>query len=196
MARRRDAWPLLGLVGGAVVIALVVGGRSSSAQIAPPAQPTVAASPSASPGEATGAIYVHVAGAVRRPGLYEFPAGARVADAVESAGGPTRGADLDALNLAELLVDGTKVEVVKVGDPAPVARRTATASPASGPAPIPLNSADQATLETIPGIGPVTATAILNHRAEIGSFTSLEQLLDVDGIGPATFESVRAYLTI
>lgn len=143
-------------------------------------------------------VFVHIAGAVHEPGLYEFPAGARVADAVESAGGPTRRADLDALNLAEVLVDGTKVDVVRIGEAAP-ATGPATGPPGAAPtdaAPIPLNSADQAALETIPGIGPVTALAILNHREEIGSFGSLEQLLDVDGIGPATFEAIRSYLTI
>lgn len=174
-------------------MALFAGGRSSSAQVAPPAQPQTA--PNVAPTTAsTEAVFVHVAGAVREPGLYEFPAGARVADAVKSAGGATRRADLDALNLAAVLVDGTKVEVVRLGEPAPA---TALAAPGeAGAAAIPLNSADQVALETIPGIGPVTATAILNHRDEIGGFDSLEQLLDVDGIGPATFEAVRSYLTL
>lgn len=197
VARRREAWPLLAFVGVAVVAALVVGGKPSSARIAPPAQPAPAVSPevSSSPGGST--VLVHVAGAVREPGLYEFPAGARVADAVESAGGATRRADLDLLNLAEILVDGTKVEVLQVGDAPQTAPPAAVGGTAQqAPALIPLNTADQAALETIPGIGPVTATAILAHRQEIGRFESLEQLLDVDGIGPATFESIRAYLTL
>lgn len=120
-----------------------------------------------------------------------------MADAVESAGGATRRADLDLLNLAELLVDGTKVDVLRAGDaPAPASSAAVTGEGHAAAAPIPLNSADQALLETIPGIGPVTATAIVTHREEIGGFDSLEQLLDVDGIGPATFESIRAYLTL
>lgn len=192
-ARRRETWPLLVLVAGATIIALAVGGRSSSARVAPPAQPSIEASPSAST-ETAGVVLVHVAGAVRQPGLYEFPAGSRVADAVESAGGPARRADLDALNLAEVLVDGTKVHVVRVGESAPVAASGASPSPELGA--VPLNSADQAALETIPGIGPVTALAILGHRDDIGRFESLEQLLDVDGIGPATFESIRSYVTL
>lgn len=192
--RRRDSWPLLVLVAGAASVALVTGGRSSAAQVAPPARPQVQASPATTPTAATSVVFVHVAGAVRQPGLYEFPAGARVADAVKSAGGATPRADLDALNLAEVLVDGTKVEVVRRGESAPPTSSAASASPAS--VAIPLNTADQLSLETIPGIGPVTATAILNHREEIGGFQSLEQLLDVDGIGPATFEAIRSYVTL
>jgi competence protein ComEA len=108
-----------------------------------------------------------------------------------------RRADLDGLNLAALLVDGQQVLVA-----APGAAPTAPGAPmGSVPAPvtsalIDLNAADQVLLETVPGIGPVTATAILHHRGEIGSFTSIDQLLDVDGIGPATLESIRAYLTL
>jgi competence protein ComEA len=141
-------------------------------------------------------LLVHVAGAVRKPGLYEFPQGARVADAVHTAGGPTRNADLNALNLAEPLVDGTKVQVVKVGESAVSTAAPSSGTQTAGAAVIPLNSADQAMLETIPGVGPVTATAILTYRDQIGSFTSLEQLLEVDGIGPATFDSIRDYVTL
>ena len=189
VVRRRDQWPLIALVAAVALIALLWSGRTPPARIAPPAT-APAAQTSPSPAEV---VLVHVAGAVRRPGLYEFPAGARVADAVESAGGPRRGADLDALNLAEVLLDGTRVDVVRVGETPGAA--PAGAAP-SGSGPIPLNTADQALLETIPGIGPVTATAIIGFRDEVGGFDSLEQLLEVDGIGPATFESIRAHLTL
>lgn len=189
VARRKDQLPLVALVAAVALIALLWSGRTPPARIAPPATaPASQASPS--PAEV---VLVHVAGAVRRPGLYEFPAGARVADAVESAGGPRRGADLDALNLAEVLLDGTRVDVVRVGE-APVPAIAGAAPSANGL--IPLNTADQALLETIPGIGPVTATAILGFRDEVGGFDSLEQLLEVDGIGPATFESIRDHLTL
>ena len=199
-ARRKQSWPLLVLVGGATVVALAIGRPESSVKIAPPAQPAPHVSPSVAAGTAAGVVYVHVAGAVRQPGLYEFPAGARVADAIESAGGPASKADLDALNLAELLVDGTKVEILRRGEAAPVVGAGVTSAPAATPSSPPptirLNSADQVALETIPGIGPVTAAAILKHRDEIGGFRSLEQLLDVDGIGPATFESIRTYVSL
>jgi competence protein ComEA len=99
------------------------------------------------------------------------------------------------MNLAQLLLDGTKVEVpsrsaTSGGVPA------AVPSSSAAPAVISLNSADPAALETIPGIGPVTAAAILQHRDEIGGFTSLEQLLDVSGIGPATYESMRDFVSL
>ena len=194
-SRRKDTWPLLAVAAAGVVVTLVLTGGNAPARVAPPARP--APLPTTSPSQGS-ALLVHVAGAVRRPGLYEFPAGARVADAVETAGGPVGRADLDALNLAEPLVDGTKVEVVRVGE-TPTLSAPAAAAGTGAPQPgalIPLNAADQAMLETIPGVGPVTATAILAYRDEIGSFSSLEQLLEVDGIGPATFDSIRAYVTL
>lgn len=136
-------------------------------------------------------MFVHVAGAVAKPGLYRFPPGLRVADAIEAAGGPLPRADVDALNLADLLADGMKIEV-------PLRGRSLASSPAASPSPalIDLNAADVTALETVPGIGPVTAAAIVRHRDEIGRFESVEQLLDVSGIGPATLEALRPYVTV
>lgn len=172
--------------------------RASPARVAPPST-YEAWSPSASPTAAAlgDVVMVHVAGAVKKPGLYPLGAGARFADAVAAAGGPTAKADLHLLNLAQLALDGMKVEVPTRGSAgapgAPVAEVPTTAA---SPAVLSLNSADQAGLETIPGIGPVTAAAILQHRDEIGGFTSLEQLLDVSGIGPATYESMRDFVSL
>lgn len=193
-ARRKDSWPLLLLVGAVALLAVVIGGRDAPARIAPPATAEDPITPSAT-SEVPSGVLVHVAGAVRRPGLYEFPSGARVADAVETAGGPTARADLDALNLAEPLVDGTKIHVVRRGEQPPAAAAGGGAGADSSPA-IALNAADQTQLETIPGIGPVTALAILEHRDEIGRYESIEELLDVDGIGPATLEDIRPYLSL
>lgn len=136
-------------------------------------------------------VFVHVAGAVGKPGLYRFPEGMRVADAIEAAGGPAARADLDAINLADLLTDGLKIHVPLRGR-MPVIATT----PSSSPGPVNLNTADQIALETVPGVGPVTATAILQHRTEIGRYDSVEQLLDVTGIGPATLEALRPYVTV
>ena len=190
--RRREAWPILLFVAALALLALVLGGRDAPAQIAPPAMTTVPTS-TASP-DAGSSVFVHVAGAVRKPELYEFPAGARVADAIHTAGGPLPKADLDALNLAQTLVDGAQVLVpLKGGSPAAAVADSGSTSDIST---IPLNSADQSQLEAIPGIGPVTATAILEHRNELGGFDSIDQLLDVDGIGPATLDDIRSYLTL
>lgn len=192
-----------------VVLAVVAGGvalwsRGAPATIAPPAAPTSTAPTSTAPPaevvaeagtDPAGVLLVHVAGAVRRPGLYEMPADARVADAVQAAGGPRRRGDLDALNLAEPLVDGARIEVVGRGE----AVAAPVPSPAVGAEPttlVHLNSADQAALESIPEVGPVTALAILEYRAEIGSFSSIDQLLEVSGVGPATLEAIRPYVTL
>jgi competence protein ComEA len=134
-----------------------------------------------------GDVVVHVAGAVAKPGVYRLPAGARVADAVERAGGPTARADADAINLAARLADGQQVVVA--------GRATATAAASGGAGgvdegPISLGSADQADLETIDGIGPVTAQDIIAYRDEHGGVASIDELDEIPGIGPATIESL------
>lgn len=160
------------------------------AVIAPPARAADAVAGAAAPD----VVLVHVAGAVRAPGVYELPVGARVGDAIAAAGGAKRTAQLAALNLAAEVLDGTQVLVPRKGIEPPVpAGMTATPS---APSVVSLNRADQTTLETIPGIGPVTAGAILAFRDENGGFTSLEQLMDVSGIGPATYESMLPYVSL
>lgn len=198
--RRAEVQILAGVIAALVVLSMVAWSRGPGAAIAPPAtlpsaRPSVAAvSPLSSASAAGEAIFVHVAGAVRNPGLYELPLGSRVMDAIEAAGGAKPSARLDAINLAEVLQDAMKVEVPGPGTDAMPA---VAATPSAGaPAIVNLNTADQAALETIPGIGPVTATAILSYRSEIGSFESVDQLLDVDGIGPATLESLIPYVTV
>ena len=191
---RRQTWLVGAVVGAIVVIALMLSSRGAGARIAPPAAapaaPIVAPSP-------TALVFVDVAGAVRAPGLYSLPAGTRVADALTAAGGARARADLSTLNLAQVLVDGTKIDVPTVGDDAPGAPAAAPAQAASSAQPlVSLNSADQAALETIPGVGPVTATAILTYRQQVGAFESIDSLLDVDGIGPATLEAIRPYVTL
>jgi competence protein ComEA len=141
-------------------------------------------------------VTVDVAGKVRRPGIAVLPAGSRVVDAIEAAGGARAGVDLTALNLARLLVDG---EQVLVGVPVPAAAGSVGAVPAppgsDGPL-VDINTADQPTLETLPGVGPVTATAIIDWRTEHGGFTSVEELLEVDGIGEATLDELAPHVTI
>lgn len=189
--RRRDRRLLAGAAVAVAAAALLLWNRSAPARIAPPATATPGITREAEAESAT--LLVHVAGAVRKPGLYELPAGARVADAIELAGA-RGGADLDALNLAEPLTDGIQVLVPRRGEQAPAGPLPGPGSTA--PQPVDVNVADQAALETIPGIGPVTAAAIIQFRTEAGPFDAVEDLLDVSGIGPATLEAIRPYVTI
>jgi competence protein ComEA len=132
-------------------------------------------------------VTVHVTGAVRRPGLYRLADASRVADAVERAGGPTRKAMLEALNLAAPLADGQQVLV-----PRRDATATATGAPGGTAAgPVSLSSATLEQLDTLPGVGPVTAQKILDHRTAHGAFRSVEELDAVPGIGPGTIEELR-----
>jgi competence protein ComEA len=142
-------------------------------------------------GGSGGDVVVDVTGAVARPGVYRLPAGARVTDAVERAGGASVGALLEAINLAARLADGQQVVVPKRG---PGGAPLATAGSASEEGPISLGTATVEQLDTIDGIGPVTAQDIVAFRDEHGGLSSVDQLDQVSGIGPATMESLRARL--
>ena len=146
---------------------------------------------SGGPPASNGDVVVHVAGAVEEPGVYRLPAGSRVADALERAGGANGRADPNAINLAARLADGQQVVVpVRTGSASAPATGTGTSAAAPDAGPISLGSADQAALETIDGIGPVTAADILEFRDENGGISSIEQLDEIPGIGPATIESL------
>jgi competence protein ComEA len=136
-------------------------------------------------------VVVDVTGAVARPGVYRLPAGARVTDAVERAGGATGGAMLEAINLAARLADGQQVVVPKKNAAGVV---VAGAGGASEEGPISLGTATAEQLDTIDGIGPVTAQKIVEYREQQGGLASVDQLDQVNGIGPATMESLRARL--
>lgn len=182
-----------------------------TAVVTPVAAPAVVgessggASPAATPGggvpsPATGTaaeVVVDVAGKVRRPGLVVLPAGSRVADALEAAGGARRGVDLQPLNLARVLVDG---EQIVVGAPPGTATPGGTSVPTpSDGAPgglVNLNTATQPELEELPGVGPVTAAAIIEWRTRHGGFASVEDLLEVSGIGEVTLERLAPLVTV
>jgi len=142
-------------------------------------------------GGSGGDLVVDVTGAVARPGVYRLPTGARVTDAVERAGGATSAALLESINLAARLADGQQVVVPRKG---PGGVPLAVAGAASEEGPIGLGTATVEQLETIDGIGPVTAQDIVQFRDEHGGLSSVEQLDQVSGIGPATMESLRARL--
>lgn len=155
------------------------------------------ASPGTSPGVAEGTVTVDVAGKVRRPGIVVLDKGARVTDALSAAGGAKRGVDVTSLNLARLLVDGEQIVVgVPGAAPAPApASGGAVAPGATGPL-VNLNLASQTELEGLPQVGPVTAQSIIAWREQRGGFTSVDELLEVDGIGEKTLERLAPYVTV
>ncbi len=141
-------------------------------------------------------VMVHVAGAVVEPGVYELRSDARVRDAIVAAGGPNDAADWNALNLAAPIVDGSKLYVPVVGEevPAELASVPVPAT-ASTPSPIDVNAATAAELESLPGVGPATATAIVTERERSGPFLDVDDLERVPGIGPAKVEALRELVT-
>ena len=156
--------------------------QARSTPVPPPPVPTVVATPTPAPSPPP--ILVHVLGEVRRPGVVSVPEGARVQDAIAAAGGLTAEADPAELNLAAVLVDGTQLLIGRTGEP----RGEVRAAGGGGEGqPVSLNTATQADLEALPGIGPVTAGRILAWRDKHGRFSRIEELQEVDGIGPATY---------
>jgi competence protein ComEA len=182
-------------VPGATVPALP-GGSSSAVDPAAQMASGVPA-PSATVGVS---VFVDVTGHVRRPGVYEFPGGARVIDAIEEAGGPRENAVLSVLNLASVLTDGQQIVVPGPRDAVPSAAvggvPGTSAAPGAPGALININTADATALEALPGVGEVTAAAIVQHRTENGPFATVDQLEDVSGIGPATLEEIRPHATV
>lgn len=151
---------------------------------------------------ALGALLVHVTGAVRRAGVVRLSAGARVADAIRAAGGAAPGADVSALNLAAVLTDAEKIHVPRRGEA--LAQPLAAGPSASagvggasaGGAPVDLNAAGAAELDALPGIGPVLAQRIVDYRTSNGRFASVDDLRQVEGIGPKKFEQLKALLVV
>ncbi|MGH2955031.1 MAG: helix-hairpin-helix domain-containing protein [Solirubrobacterales bacterium] len=139
-----------------------------------------------------GDAVVHVAGAVREPGVYRLPSGSRVTDAIERAGGPAADAAPDGINLAARVSDGQQVIMpARAAGPGGVGAGTGVAAAAAAEGPISLGSATVEQLDTIEGIGPVTAQDIIAFRDERGGLSSIEELDEVTGIGPATMEALR-----
>ncbi|MDQ3177622.1 MAG: helix-hairpin-helix domain-containing protein [Actinomycetota bacterium] len=164
-----------------------------------PAASTVAAS------SVPTTVTIHVAGSVERPGVYSLPGGSRIQAAVVAAGGPTRRADLDAINMAAPAVDGAQIYVPARGETVPpVADAPSSASApevgspsvADASTPVDVNMAALDELDTLPGVGPATATAIIQYRDENGPFASVDDLESVPGIGPVTLEAIRELVTV
>lgn len=136
-------------------------------------------------------LVVAVTGRVRRPGLVRLPAGARVADAIEAAGGVLPGTDLSAVNLARKVADGELIAIAVPGLPA-----AGAPAQVGGAAQVNLNTATLAQLDALPGVGPVLAQRILDHRARRGDFRSVGDLRQVEGIGEAKYEQLKDLVVV
>lgn len=147
---------------------------------------------------ASGAVVVHIAGAVRKPGLQQLPSGSRVADAIKAAGGFTSTKVQDSVNLARLLVDGEQIFVGALpssGGTSGSGTFGGTSSTQSG-SKVSLNSANQQQLESLPGVGPSLAQRIMEYRSSHGGFRNVEELDDVAGIGSATLSRLRPLVSM
>ncbi|MBC7589729.1 MAG: helix-hairpin-helix domain-containing protein [Salinibacterium sp.] len=173
---------------GCAVLVAALGDHGSAAEVAQP-------SPPGSPGPAsTGAtIFVHILGAVERPGLYELGEGDRAIDAVAAAGGFLDTADQRQLNLARFVVDGEQIMVPEIGE---VPDDAGGVPGVAADGRVNINTADEAALDTLPRVGPAMAARIIAWRDANGSFTAIEDLMNVTGIGDKTFEGMRDLVTV
>jgi competence protein ComEA len=164
---------------------------STPQQISPTASPSTSERPTR--------LVVHVLGEVRHPGLVRLPENSRVQDAIDAADGLTGRADPAELNLAQPLADGQQLVIGTTSDPTGEVRDGQESSGGGGnsaTATLDLNRANQAQLEELPGIGPVTAQAILTWRQQHGRFSRIEELQEVDGIGPKTYAQISPHVRV
>jgi len=183
-------------IGAGVVLLLVAVGCAVLFSTLAPRGTTAVVAPSAAPAATASGIFVHVLGEVVAPGLYELREGDRAVDAIAAAGGYTKKADESATNLARFVTDGEQIVVPVVGAGAGAGAGSAAASGASVPGKVNINTADAATLETLPRIGPAMSARILAWREANGRFTAVEDLQSVSGIGAKTFEALRDLVTV
>lgn len=175
------------------------GGKAAgAAEPGPPVASEVGSEVGSTANSPASEVTVHVAGEVKNPGVMTLPAGSRVTDAVQAAGGMTHNADPSALNLAQPLNDGEQIKVPKVGEPSTQQDTGPNASESTSQTngKINVNTASEKELQELPGVGPATSEAIIKHREENGRFESIEQLEDVPGIGPAILERLTPLVTV
>lgn len=182
----------VGLLVAAGAAALLVRWRPAPPLVVEMPPPTPTPAPTATPGP----IRVYVSGAVSRADVYELAPNAIARDALLAAGGPASDADLDRINLAHPLRDGDQVHVPRIGEaptPAPEAEGEADQPTLTGP--LDINTATQEELELLPGIGPVLAQRIVEHRETYGPFPTIESIQNVPGIGPAKYAAIQDWIT-
>lgn len=177
------------LVIAAAVVTVGVGVIRSGLESAP-----VETIPGAAPTAAPAALYVHVSGEVREPGLYRLDEGARVVDAVSAAGGFTEKAAPEGVNLARAVTDGEQLIVPPAGAAGEDTPAGAGSAPSDGR--VNLNTADVAALDTLPRVGPAIAQRIIDWRDQNGRFTSVDDLMAVPGIGEKMLASLRDLVTV
>lgn len=191
-AQKAGALLLLGLVLSGLVLSRYKGADTATPELVP-----VSTSKSRH-NKPKPALFVHVAGAIIKPGLYQLDEGKRVSDAIQMAGGPSSDADMDSLNLAEKLVDGMKINVFLKAPPpdtGAITKETGSAAPGQAPL-ININRANESELDGLPGVGPATAKKIIDHREKNGSFKKPDELKNVKGIGDSKFEELKDKITI
>jgi len=137
-------------------------------------------------------LIINVAGKVNNPGVYQLPQGSRVIDAIKAAGNQRKGVDISDINLARLLVDG---EQILVGSAKPSSGRTSV-NKITTDNPLDINRATIAQLDTLPGIGPVTAQRIIDYRTKVGRINSVDELKKISGLGGAKFEEIKSLLRV
>lgn len=176
----------IGLLILAAVIALTIRWQPAATITIEPPLPT------ATPGP----IRVYVSGAVNSTNVYDLPPDSIVRDAIDAAGGADSEADLESINLAKVLNDGDQVYVPRIGEaPTPAPPSEGGAAPAAT-GPINLNTATQSDLETLPGIGPAIAGRIIEYRDANGPFATIDDIQNVSGIGPSTFDNIKDFITV
>jgi competence protein ComEA len=200
----------VGVIGVLLILGLITAGwlllRARPVAVASPGEVVTMSTPlpnaptaSATTSQRATRLVVHVLGAVRHPGLVKLPENSRVQDAIDAAGGLTGRADPGELNLAQPLADGQQVVIGTTGDPTGEVRdgqESGAGSGRSATATLDLNRANQTQLEELPGIGPVTAGAILTWRQQHGRFSRIEELQEVDGIGPKTYAQIAPHVRV
>ena len=198
----RSANIRIGLAIAGVILAALLGAvwfvsRSPAADVQSTSPATITSSAPTTATTGPGVV-VDVGGAVRQPGVYRLPIGSRVVDALEAAGGPSDSIDLDQINLAATVNDGQRVWIARRGELPPVGASTSAESLGRSPnaSPIDLNSATIEQLDSLTGIGPATAKAIIDRRKELGRFRSVDDLLTVKGIGSSKLDSIRSSVVV
>jgi competence protein ComEA len=193
---------VVGAVVGASVLWLMAWPRGAPVPAAPggawpsSVSPGTAVTPAGGPTDGPATVVVDVAGAVRRPGVVELPAGSRVIDAVSAAGGTRTHADTTTVNLARVLVDGEQVVVPGRGQQGSPSSALSPVATPGATSPVDLNTATLEQLDALPGIGPVLAQRIIDWRTANGGFSTVDQLREVSGIGDATFADLEPLVDV